>query len=300
MPDERTLLERFLAHVRTADPDVLTGWNVCDFDLTVLLRGVPACRAAMRRRAHRRRGRAASATRASRARPRAVLAGRVVLDGLALMRSAWVRLDDYRLETAARTLLGKGKLIAGDHRGAEIEAAWRDDPELLAAYNLEDARLVLELLAHTGLVELTVRRSLLTGMPLDRVSAQIAAIDSLYLRALRPRGVVAPSVEGGYGGDGEGISGGLVLDSRPGLYRNVLVFDFKSLYPSLIRTFNIDPADALPTPPPDVAVIAHARAAPRSVATIPASCLRWWRACGTSARRRARRATPPARRRSRS
>ena len=39
------------------------------------------------------------------------------------MRSAWVRLDDYRLETAARTLLGKGKLIAGDHRGAEIEAA---------------------------------------------------------------------------------------------------------------------------------------------------------------------------------
>ena len=100
---------------------------------------------------------------------------------------------------------------------------------------------MLEILAHTGLVELTVRRSLLTGMQLDRVSAQIAAVDSLYLRALRPRGVVAPSVEGGYGGDGEGISGGLVLDSRPGLYRNILVFDFKSLYPSLIRTFNIDP-----------------------------------------------------------
>jgi len=38
VPDERSLLERFLAHVRSVDPDVLTGWNVCDFDLTLLLR----------------------------------------------------------------------------------------------------------------------------------------------------------------------------------------------------------------------------------------------------------------------
>ncbi|TMA76471.1 MAG: DNA polymerase II, partial [Deltaproteobacteria bacterium] len=39
---------------------------------------------------------------------------------------------------------------------------------------------------------------------------------------------------------------GLVLDSRPGLYRNILVFDFKSLYPSIIRTFNIDPLTFAP------------------------------------------------------
>jgi len=32
-----------------------------------------------------------------------------------------------------------------------------------------------------------------------------------------------------------------VLDSQPGLYQNVLVLDFKSLYPSIIRTFKIDP-----------------------------------------------------------
>lgn len=45
------------------------------------------------------------------------------------------------------------------------------------------------------------------------------------------------------------------MDSKPGLYRNVLVLDFKSLYPSIIRTFKIDPlglieglveADAIP------------------------------------------------------
>jgi DNA polymerase-2 len=252
--DERALLERFMAHVAEADPDVLTGWNVCDFDLAVLL---AACRRAGLRCALGRNEdvlelqRDQNYTREA----RAVLAGRVVLDGLALMRGAWVRLDDYRLETAARTLLGRGKLFSGEHRMAEIEAAYRGEPERLAAYNLEDARLVLDLLAHTGLVELTVRRSLLTGMQLDRVGAQIAAVDSLYLRALRARGRVAPSVDSTRAVDGEGITGGLVLDSRPGLYRNVLVFDFKSLYPSLIRTFNIDPLVHVPSPASDEAVI---------------------------------------------
>src|SRR5262249_15380455 len=38
VPDERALLAEFLAHVRAVDPDVLTGWNVCEFDLAVLLR----------------------------------------------------------------------------------------------------------------------------------------------------------------------------------------------------------------------------------------------------------------------
>jgi DNA polymerase-2 len=81
-------------------------------------------------------------------------------------------------------------------------------------------------------------------MQLDRVSASIASVDSLYLGALRARGRVAPSVRAASADDAEvtsAIVGGLVLDSRPGLYRNILVFDFKSLYPSIIRTFNIDP-----------------------------------------------------------
>jgi DNA polymerase-2 len=238
--DERTLLERFLAHLRSADPDVLTGWNVTDFDLSML-----------QRFCHRHRLRCTlgrsddeleilrdqSYTREG----RAVLGGRIVLDGLSLVRGAFIRLDDYRLETAARAILGTGKLVAGDDRGHEIERMYRHDQAKLAAYNLQDARLVVQLLERTGLIELTVRRSLMTGMQLDRVSAQIAAIDSLYLRALRARGRVAPSVRRPREEEMVGITGGLVLDSRPGLYRNIAVFDFKSLYPSLIRTFNIDP-----------------------------------------------------------
>src|SRR5205823_710714 len=97
------------------------------------------------------------------------------------------------------------------------------------------------ILEKTALVGLAVKRSLLTGMQVDRVGASIASVDSLYLGELRARGRVAPSVRAAAEGDDAGIVGGLVLDSVPGLYRNILVFDFKSLYPSLIRTFNIDP-----------------------------------------------------------
>jgi DNA polymerase-2 len=77
-------------------------------------------------------------------------------------------------------------------------------------------------------------------MPPDRVSASIASFDFLYLSELARRRVVAPTVRVA-GEAGEGTSGGHVLEPVPGLHRNVIVFDFKSLYPSLIRTFQIDP-----------------------------------------------------------
>ena len=35
--------------------------------------------------------------------------------------------------------------------------------------------------------------------------------------------------------------GGFVLDSLPGIYNDVVVLDFKGLYPSIIRTFQVDP-----------------------------------------------------------
>jgi DNA polymerase-2 len=243
VPSEQAAIRRFLELLRDLDPDVITGWNVVDFDLAFL------ARVARRHGVRFAIGRSddefdlrkdPSFTRES----RAVVFGRQVLDGLSLMRGAFIRLDDYKLETAAQAFLGKGKLITGDGRHTEIEALYRGDPQRLVDYNLQDARLVLELLDRTGLVDLTIERSLLTGMQLDRVSAAIASVDSLYLNALRARGVVAPSV----GADQREavITGGYVMESKPGLYQNVLVFDFKSLYPSIIRTFNIDPLTYVP------------------------------------------------------
>jgi DNA polymerase-2 len=164
----------------------------------------------------------------------------MVLDGMALVRDA-LRLPDYRLETAAQQLLGRGKLIDAETAdpAQEILRLYREDPAALVAYNREDAQLVLDILAREGLVDLAVERSLLTGMQLDRVGASVASFDLLYLPALRARGYVAPSVDTAR--ESAEVQGGAVLDSTPGVFSNVAVFDFRSLYPSLIRTFNLDP-----------------------------------------------------------
>ena len=98
---------------------------------------------------------------------------------------------------------------------------------------------MLEILEKHRLVDLAVERSLLCGMQLDRVGASIASFDLVYLPELRRRGFVAPSVDRER--KQERVRGGAVLDSTPGLYANVAVYDFKSLYPTLMRTFNLDP-----------------------------------------------------------
>jgi DNA polymerase-2 len=65
----------------------------------------------------------------------------------------------------------------------------------------------------------------------------VASFDNLYLPRLHRQGYVAPNASS----DHSPSPGGFVLDSTPGIYDHVLVLDFKSLYPSIIRTFFIDP-----------------------------------------------------------
>jgi DNA polymerase-2 len=122
---------------------------------------------------------------------------------------------------------------------AEITRLFREDKHQLAMYNLEDCRLVLDIFEHTKLFDFAIRRAELTGLAADRFGGSVAAFDNLYLPRLHRKGRVAPDRDDI--GQGPGSPGGYVLDSQPGLYDNVLLLDFKSLYPSIIRTFRIDP-----------------------------------------------------------
>ncbi|MBX3188916.1 MAG: DNA polymerase II [Labilithrix sp.] len=238
VPDERALLSRLFAEIVACDPDVLCGWNVTEFDLTVLdarsrALGVPF---AIGRAGERARVLAGAPGRASIAK----VPGRVALDGIATLKSATYAFERFTLEHVAGELLGRKKKIAeGTDRVAEIARMHAEDVDRLAAYNLEDCRLVLDIFREADLLGFATERARLTGLPMDRQGGSVAAFDHLYLPRLHRRGAVAPDV--GDFAEAAPSPGGHVLDSVPGLYRDVLSFDFRSLYPSIIRTFQIDP-----------------------------------------------------------
>jgi DNA polymerase-2 len=231
------LLHRLNAWLAEHDPDAIIGWNLVQFDLRVLLRHSAELKVpllfgrggeAMEWREH-----------ASHNHYFAAAAGRLIIDGIEALRSATWSFPSFSLENVAQTLLGEGKAIDTPYqRMDEINRMFAEDQPALARYNLKDCELVTRIFAHTRLIDFLLERAATTGLPADRSGGSVAAFTHLYLPAMHRMGFVAPNL-------GEKMPqaspGGFVMDSRPGLYESVLVLDYKSLYPSIIRTFLIDP-----------------------------------------------------------
>ena len=256
--DEKSLLLAFLDDIRNIDPDILTGWNFLDFDFPHLARRFekynlsfiigrsndsakffPADDGAAEKFAGGTRRRSAAA----------IVPGRQVLDALRVMRAGTAGSSSsvmrgpgtgFSLDETAQRVLGEGKLIreTGDEKIAALDSLYSGDPVRFAEYCLNDARLVLRILAETGLYRLTMERACLTGVSLDKAWTSVVSFERIYAMQLRKHGI-APPVPDTSGVTG--AAGGTVLESEAGLFENVAVFDFRSLYPTIIRTFNIDP-----------------------------------------------------------
>jgi len=236
--DSRTvLLKKFNEWFARHDPDAIIGWNVVQFDLRVLHEharrlGVPLKLGRggeeMQWREH-----------GSRNHYFAAAAGRLIIDGIESLRSATWNFPSFSLENVAQTLLGEGKAISTPYqRMDEINRMFAEDKPALARYNLKDCELVTRIFAKTELLTFLLERASVTGLPADRSGGSVAAFTHLYMPLMHRQGFVAPNLGGK---SPQASPGGFVMDSQPGLYESVLVLDYKSLYPSIIRTFLIDP-----------------------------------------------------------
>ncbi|MCM2364785.1 DNA polymerase II [Pseudomonas sp. SR18] len=231
------LLERLNQWLATFDPDAIIGWNVVQFDLRVLHEHAQHLKVPLMLG----RGDEPMAWRehGSRNHYFAAAAGRLIIDGIEALRSATWSFESFSLENVAQTLLGEGKDISTPYqRMDEINRMFAEDKPALARYNLKDCELVTRIFEKTELLKFLLERASVTGLPADRNGGSVAAFTHLYMPLMHRQGFVAPNL-----GDKppQASPGGFVMDSRPGLYESVLVLDYKSLYPSIIRSFLIDP-----------------------------------------------------------
>lgn len=232
------LLRGLNAWLAEHDPDAIIGWNLVQFDLRILREHARQLQVPLRLG----RGGGELEWREHGMRSNhffADAAGRLIIDGIEALRSAFWSFPSFSLESVAQTLLGEGKAIDNPYqRMAEIEHMFAEDKPALARYNLKDCELVTRIFAHTGVLDFLLERATVTGLPADRSGGSVAAFEHLYLPPMHRLGFVAPNLGER---EPEASPGGFVMDSRPGLYESVLVLDYKSLYPSIIRSFLIDP-----------------------------------------------------------
>jgi DNA polymerase-2 len=238
LDNEKILLQQFVKQVSRIDPDIIVGWNVVNFDFRLLIK-----RAALHK-VELLLGRNSQPILWRDARNEVnqgfvSMPGRVVVDGIDALRTATYQFDSFSLENVAQTLLGRGKKTEDvDDRLAQIVHDFTHNKVKLAEYNLQDCQLVLAIFEHTKVLDFLTLRSQLTGLELDRMGGSVAAFINLYLPKLHRSGYIAPNRPKN---GGLASPGGYVMSSKPGLYQHVLVLDFKSLYPSIMRTFKIDP-----------------------------------------------------------
>ncbi len=226
---EAEILAGFVREVERADPDVITGYNIGGYDLPLLVERQVAL------------GLPKLALGRDRGEPRDAgerlwrISGRVVADAW------WAARRDLRpkqetLQFVARALLGEGKLDV-DRRN--IEAEWNADPERVMEYCEHDADLALRILQRLRTVDKAADLATVAHLPLEegmngRTSLFIDAM--LIPRADRRHVGVPPTHRARRDTP---IEGGYVHTIRPGIYRWVVVLDFKSMYPSIIIARNL-------------------------------------------------------------
>ncbi|MFH1229593.1 MAG: DNA-directed DNA polymerase [Candidatus Aenigmatarchaeota archaeon] len=243
LKDEKELLERFVELVNEERPDVLLGFNSDEFDMQVI-----------QKRADKLKVRLALSTDASelkfarRARTSAArLKGLVHIDLFKFIDnilSNQMQTEMMTLDAISAELLGDKKI---EMEYEEILEAWRKGKDLakLAEYCLKDSELTFRL----GEFVLPQIRELsrLSGQLLfDTSRMTFSQLVEWYLskKAYEMDTVIPNQPKWNEIQERREFSpyeGGFVKEPIPGIHEGIAVLDFKSMYPSLMVSYNISP-----------------------------------------------------------
>ncbi len=229
--NEEEIISGFADYIRSEDPDVITGYNIDNYDIRKIID---------RSKAKKMKdglpwGRDGS-------QPRLVsdrfwrVKGRLVCDAWWAVKRQ-LRPKQETLNAVSLMLLGEQKL---DVDPKYMDSEWANNKEKVIKYCYKDAELALRILLEVGTVRKDMDLAAVSKLTIEDVmtsgSSQLA--DSLLIRAADRNKVAVPLMGARIAG-AEQIEGGYVHSMTPGLYHWVCVEDFKSMYPSLIIAKNI-------------------------------------------------------------
>ena len=247
--EESQLLESLTRIVRESDPDIITGWNIDNFDLPRIgmRRDVLASKSDVSRGAELfgwgrvpmesgGEGRIIPTRQQNR---RWRMTGRCVMDAWWEARMT-LRPRRESLKFVSELLFpDREDLRKLDIDASQMDAEWANRPDEVLHYCVRDTVLPLEILSE---IHATMRKEALAvvaKVPLETAIGGTTSqwIDSLVIRLADREGIAIPRTKGGARRDQ--IAGGYVHEVEPGIHPWVAVLDFKSMYPSIMISNNI-------------------------------------------------------------
>ena len=154
-----------------------------------------------------------------------------------------LKLDAYDLDSVAKEILNENK---HEMSMDEINSAWENgDINRLCEYNLQDAYLCLEIFKKIkdNFHEL-VKLIGMTPFEISRLSYGQLVENYIIKRAKEYKEIIEskPMHNDVVARRMDSYQGAFVMEPKPGLYDDVVMLDYRSLYPSIIISKNISPS----------------------------------------------------------
>ncbi len=230
--EEKDIIRRFAELVERTDPDVITGYNIDNYDIRKIIE-----------RAEYNKMRDALPWGRDRGQPKLFserfwrVKGRLITDAWWAVKKE-IRPKQETLNAVAKLILGEEKL---DVDPKHMDEEWAGNRGRVIEYCTQDANLALRILLAVETIRKGMDLAAVSKLPVEDVlvSGTSTLADSLLIRAADRRGVGVPMSGRRKAQRDDQIAGGYVHSMKPGLYHWVVVLDFKSMYPSLIIANNI-------------------------------------------------------------
>ena len=249
--EEGDIMERLTKLVHSEDPDIITGYNIDNFDLPRMEERANVLAGRSRMEAAALYGWGRVPMLQSEAKPRRLfpsrqqnrvwnIAGRIPLDAWWQARQT-LRPQRESLSYVSKLLWpedeDKHKL---DIDASQMDREWAERPDEVLEYCVRDTILPLDILER---LQSVARKEALASVSLTSVETASAGttsqwLDSLVIRLADRSNVAVPMTNSGPRRRDQ-IAGGYVHEVEAGMKPWVVVLDFKSMYPSIMIANNI-------------------------------------------------------------